>query len=76
METEQDNMYWGEKRVIVSNTLLQLIARLQYDTSVAHGRHVLLDYVRKSSGARLAVLFQLPPFEKTRDTTRPELPSA
>ncbi|HJT57218.1 MAG TPA: histidine kinase dimerization/phosphoacceptor domain-containing protein [Ktedonobacteraceae bacterium] len=42
-----------------SNMLLQLVARLQHDPSVAHGRCVLLDYVRKSSGAHLALLFRL-----------------
>lgn len=42
-----------------SNLLLQLVARLQHDPSVTHGRRILLDYVRKSSGARLALLFLL-----------------
>ncbi len=37
--------------------LLQLVAKLQHNPSVAYGRRVLLDYVCKSSGARLALLF-------------------
>lgn len=40
-----------------SQTLLQIIARLQHHISVAHGRRMLLDYARKSTGARLALLF-------------------
>jgi len=43
--------------VAASNMLLQLVAQLQHDPSIAHGRRVLLDYTRKSSGARLALLF-------------------
>jgi signal transduction histidine kinase/DNA-binding CsgD family transcriptional regulator len=43
--------------VAVSNMLLQLVAKLQHDPSVVHGRKILLDYTRKSSGARLALLF-------------------
>lgn len=42
-----------------SDTLLQLITRLQRNISVADGRRLLLDYVRKSSGARLVLLFLL-----------------
>ena len=42
-----------------SDTLLQLIAHLQRDVEVAHGRRTLLEYARRSSGARLALLFLL-----------------
>jgi len=41
------------------DTLLQLIAHLQGGIAVAHGRRILLEYARKSSGARLALLFSL-----------------
>ncbi|MEO7022149.1 MAG: LuxR C-terminal-related transcriptional regulator [Ktedonobacteraceae bacterium] len=40
-------------------TLLHLVARLQQVMSVAQGRGMLLDYARKSCGARLALLFAL-----------------
>lgn len=40
-------------------TLLSLVARLQQVMSVAQGREMLLDYARKSCGARLALLFTL-----------------
>lgn len=40
-------------------TLLSLIARLQQVMSEAQGRGLLLDYARKSCGARLALLFEL-----------------
>lgn len=40
-------------------TLLRLIARLQQVMSVAQGRRMLLDYARKSCGARFALLFTL-----------------
>ncbi|MEO6889956.1 MAG: LuxR C-terminal-related transcriptional regulator [Ktedonobacteraceae bacterium] len=43
--------------MITSNTLLRIIARLQHSDSVAHGRRLLLHYLRKSSGARLGLLF-------------------
>src|SRR6266567_6677750 len=39
--------------------LLELITYLQSDLSLEHGRYVLLDYIRKSSGAPLALLFVL-----------------
>ncbi len=42
-----------------SDTLLQLIAHLQRGVEVAHGRRTLLEYARRSSGARLALLFLL-----------------
>ncbi len=42
-----------------SDTLLQLITRLQRNISVADGRRMLLDYLRKSSGAQLVLLFLL-----------------
>jgi|GEM_PF-745197 len=49
----------GEKSVVASQTLLSLVARLQRVMSVAQGRAMLLDYARKSCGARLALLFEL-----------------
>lgn len=44
---------------MASQTLLSLVARLQQVMSVAQGRAILLDYARKSCGARLALLFVL-----------------
>lgn len=44
---------------MASQTLLSLVARLQQVMSVAQGRAMLLDYARKSCGARLALLFEL-----------------
>ena len=44
---------------MASQTLLNLVARLQQVMSVAQGRGLLLDYARKSCGARLALLFEL-----------------
>lgn len=44
---------------MASRTLLSLVARLQQVMSVAQGRAMLLDYARKSCGARLALLFAL-----------------
>lgn len=44
---------------MASQTLLSLVARLQRVMSVAQGRAILLDYARKSCGARLALLFTL-----------------
>ena len=44
---------------MASQTLLNLVARLQQVLSVAQGRAMLLDYARKSCGARLALLFVL-----------------
>lgn len=44
---------------MASQTLLNLVARLQQVMSVAQGRALLLDYARKSCGARLALLFDL-----------------
>ena len=44
---------------MASQTLLSLVARLQRVMSVAQGRAILLDYARKSCGARLALLFVL-----------------
>lgn len=44
---------------MASQTLLSLVARLQQVMSVAQGRAMLLDYARKSCGARLALLFTL-----------------
>jgi signal transduction histidine kinase/DNA-binding CsgD family transcriptional regulator len=41
------------------DTLLQLIAHLQNDRNNIHGRRLLLEYARTSSGARLALLFRL-----------------
>src|SRR6185312_1495265 len=52
-------VYRGERSVVASQTLLNLVARLQQVMSVAQGRVVLLDYARKSCGARLALLFLL-----------------
>lgn len=46
---------------MASQTLLSLVARLQQVMSVAQGRAMLLDYARKSCGARLALLFVLNP---------------
>ena len=37
--------------------LLQLIADLQHDMSLQHGRRILLTYAHACSGARLALLF-------------------
>jgi signal transduction histidine kinase len=51
----------GEKSAVASQTLLSLIARLQQALSVAQGRAMLLDYARKTCGARLALLFTLEP---------------
>ncbi|HEY1352270.1 MAG TPA: hybrid sensor histidine kinase/response regulator transcription factor [Ktedonobacteraceae bacterium] len=44
---------------MASQTLLNLIARLQQGMEVAQGRALLLDYARRSCGARLALLFEL-----------------
>jgi signal transduction histidine kinase/DNA-binding CsgD family transcriptional regulator len=44
---------------VASQTLLSLVARLQQVMSVAQGRAMLLDYARRSCGARLALLFVL-----------------
>jgi len=44
---------------VASQTLLNLVARLQQVMSVAQGRALLLEYARKSCGARLALLFEL-----------------
>jgi signal transduction histidine kinase/DNA-binding CsgD family transcriptional regulator len=44
---------------VASQTLLNLIARLQHGMTVAQGRALLLDYARRSCGARLALLFEL-----------------
>ena len=44
---------------MASQTLLNLVARLQQVMSVAQGRALLLEYARKSCGARLALLFEL-----------------
>jgi signal transduction histidine kinase/DNA-binding CsgD family transcriptional regulator len=44
---------------VASQTLLSLVVRLQQVMSVAQGRAMLLDYARKSCGARLALLFEL-----------------
>ena len=44
---------------MASQTLLSLIVRLQQVMSVAQGRAMLLDYARKSCGARLGLLFTL-----------------
>lgn len=44
---------------MASQTLLSLVARLQQVMSVTQGRALLLDYARKSCGARLALLFEL-----------------
>jgi signal transduction histidine kinase/DNA-binding CsgD family transcriptional regulator len=41
------------------DTLLQLITHLQNDRANMHERHLLLEYARTSSGARLALLFRL-----------------
>ena len=41
------------------DTLLQLITHLQNDRENPHGRRLLLEYARTSSGARLALLFRL-----------------
>ncbi len=49
----------GEYGVVASQTLVSLVARLQQVMSVAQGRTILLDYARKSCGARLALLFTL-----------------
>ena len=45
--------------MVPSDQLLQLIAHLQSDDSVAHGRRALLDYLRKSTGAGLGLIFVL-----------------
>lgn len=44
---------------MASQTLLNLIARLQQGMTVTQGRALLLDYARRSCGARLALLFEL-----------------
>jgi signal transduction histidine kinase/DNA-binding CsgD family transcriptional regulator len=44
---------------VASQTLLGLVVRLQQVMSIAQGRAMLLDYARKSCGARLALLFVL-----------------
>jgi signal transduction histidine kinase/DNA-binding CsgD family transcriptional regulator len=44
---------------VASQTLLNLIARLQQGMEVTQGRALLLDYARRSCGARLALLFEL-----------------
>jgi signal transduction histidine kinase/DNA-binding CsgD family transcriptional regulator len=54
----------GEICAVALQTLLNLVARLQQVMSVAQGRGMLLDYARKSCGARLALLFALDPERK------------
>ncbi len=49
----------GERCAVASQTLLSLVTRLQQVMSVAQGRAMLLEYARKSCGARLALLFGL-----------------
>ncbi len=43
--------------MVTSDMLLHLIADLQGDMSVTHGRRTLLKYAQTTSGARLALLF-------------------
>src|SRR6266700_3974196 len=45
--------------MVPSDLLLQLITHLQNYDSVAHGRRALLDYLRKSTGASLGLVFAL-----------------
>ncbi|HLX58496.1 MAG TPA: LuxR C-terminal-related transcriptional regulator [Ktedonobacteraceae bacterium] len=42
-----------------SNTLIETLAHLQQHVAVAYGRRLLLDYARKSAGARLGLLFRV-----------------
>jgi signal transduction histidine kinase/DNA-binding CsgD family transcriptional regulator len=55
--------WYAEEReeifMVPSDLLLQLIAHLQSDDSVAHGRRALLDYLRKSTGASLGLVLVL-----------------
>lgn len=50
-----------------SEQLLQLIARLQSVKSVAQGRHMLLEHLRKVSGAPLAIIFTANHQQQTLD---------
>jgi len=43
--------------MVPSDLLLQLITHLQNDASVVRGRRTLLDYIRRSTGASLGLLF-------------------
>src|SRR6266566_3008325 len=43
--------------MVTSDMLLHLIADLQSDMTLTHGRRTLLKYAQTSSGARLALLF-------------------
>src|SRR5260370_9073799 len=43
--------------MVTSDMLLRLIADLQGDMTVTHGRRTLLKYAQTTSGARLALLF-------------------
>lgn len=51
--------------MVTSDMLLHLIADLQGDMTVTHGRRILLKYAQTSSGARLALLFV---FDKEHQT--------
>src|SRR5215471_1048045 len=48
-----------EKFMVPSDLLLQLITHLRNEDSVAGGRRALLDYLRKSTGASLGLVFAL-----------------
>src|SRR5512133_3635582 len=51
--------------MVTSDMLLRLITDLQRDVTARQGRRTLLDYVCRSSGARLALLFT---YDKERQT--------
>src|SRR2546430_1163689 len=56
METEQ--LAGGQACMSGTNRLLSLIVRLQYETDTDEARRLLLDYIRRSSSAQLAVMFR------------------
>src|SRR5947209_9561000 len=58
-ENKERDFVWREKCMVTSDMLLHLIADLQGDVTVTHGRRTLLEYAQTSSGARLALLFVL-----------------
>ncbi len=51
--------------MVTSDQLLQLIAHLQYVENPTYGRNMLLKYMRKQSGAQLAILFILDKEQQT-----------
>src|SRR5947209_18286432 len=58
-ENKDRDFVWREFCMVTSDMLLHLIADLQGDMTVTHGRRTLLKYAQSTSGAQLALLFVL-----------------